>query len=50
MAVQLDPALFTKENTAVVLYGKEDIKLEKWALPENLEPNGMLAGFFGICI
>ena len=46
MAVKLDPAMFTKENTAVVLYGKEDIKLEKWALPENLEPNGKLADVF----
>ena len=40
MAVQLDPSMFDKENTAVVLYGKEDIRLEVWPLPQKLEANG----------
>ena len=40
MAQPLSTDLFTKDNLAVVLYGKEDIKLEKWPLPDKLEPNG----------
>ena len=40
MAVKLDASMFDKENLAVVLYGKEDIRLEKWPLPDKLEPNG----------
>lgn len=40
MAQTLEKELFPKENMAVVLYGPEDIRMEKWALPEKLEPNG----------
>ena len=40
MAIQLDPSMFDKENIAVVLHGKEDLRLEKWPLPQKLEDNG----------
>lgn len=40
MSEKLDKSLFDKENTALVLHGKEDIRLEKWPVPETLEPNG----------
>ena len=40
MAVKLEASMFDKENLAVVLHGKEDIRVEKWKLPDKLEPNG----------
>lgn len=48
MTEKLDKSLFDKENTALVLYGKEDIRLEKWPVPETLEPNGKCLVIFVI--
>ncbi|KAH9395933.1 hypothetical protein TYRP_020348 [Tyrophagus putrescentiae] len=51
MATPLPASMFPKENVALVLHGKEDLKLEKWPLPEKLEANECLleSHSTGIC-
>lgn len=38
--VKLDAGIFPKKNLAVVLHGKNDLRLEEWPLPEKLNPYG----------
>ena len=38
--ITIPKELFTKKNLAAVLYGKKDIRLETYPLPQTLEPNG----------
>lgn len=39
-AIPLSADLFPKPNLSLVLYGKNDLRLETWPLPDKLEPDG----------
>lgn len=41
----LKSELFGKKNLAVVLHGKNDLRLEEWPLPEKLGPYGEYSCF-----
>lgn len=41
MTQPISADIFDEENLSVVLYGKEDIRLEKWPFPTELKPNGI---------
>ncbi|OTF77432.1 sorbitol dehydrogenase-like protein [Euroglyphus maynei] len=41
MATPLSMDLFSEENLAVVLYGQNDLRLERWPLPDKLENDGI---------
>ncbi|KAH9423985.1 hypothetical protein DERP_005570 [Dermatophagoides pteronyssinus] len=49
--VKLDAGIFPKKNLAVVLHGKNDLRLEEWPLPEKLNPYEVLlkSHSTGIC-
>lgn len=39
-SMQLQSDLFSKPNLAVVLHGKNDLRLQEWPLPDKLGPYG----------
>ncbi|KAI2809471.1 hypothetical protein BLOT_000620 [Blomia tropicalis] len=51
MTQPISADIFDEENLSVVLYGKEDIRLEKWPFPTELKPNECLlkSHSTGIC-
>ncbi|UXI22562.1 transforming growth factor beta-1-induced transcript 1 protein [Sarcoptes scabiei] len=50
-AIPLSTDLFPKPNLSLVLYGKNDLRLETWPLPDKLEPDEVLlkSHSTGIC-
>lgn len=49
--MELSSELFPKDNLSIVLYGKNDLRLEKWPLPTRIEPDEVLleSHSTGIC-